>query len=807
VAKQRYSRLVTKPKTLQRRELGRIAQREIAASQTYDKTELADDRKLAVEYVNGKMTKWPAEKGRSSVVDMTVSTTLGWMLPGIIRMFTASFTMAIAEPTEPRDDQWSKQATDGINYAFWKDNPGYEILHDGTYDALLHGNAIVKHWWDDTPTVKISFHTGLDEQALQTLLNPEDLATDEDGKPCEEIEVISIEQSLYDLQPGDQGYADPAGQGMPAGDIPPMPVQPAPMAEPAPRPDMTAMLPPQQLAKLKPGDALPPNKAFLYDVKIRRTSRYGKIGLMIVAPEDFLISDEAVSIHRARLRGHKQQKTRSELIEMGFDEAKVMGLNPTQDDDDTQQSRRDDGGGSTVATATKELEEVTLYELYVQVDQDMDNVAETLQLFYCADNGPGESGVLLEWSLWEDEEIFSEIQTYRVPHRWKADGIYKKTADIQEIRTVLTRQGLDNIYATNNPMWHAKGRLSNPDALSNPQFGQVVVGDADSEVVALTVPFMGDVALKGLEFFDQVLERRTGVSRTTMALDPEAIQGQTATAAQLAHDSSYSQIELVGRNHAEMGWNSVFRNILKLMIRHQDRARQIRIDDKWTEIDPRHWNADMHVTINTGLGTGSRDRDLAVLSSMKADMVSYAGLLREAQMPGKALEMVPAINAALQKSAEAAGIRKPEQFYPEINQDDLKQAAEAIQKKNSQPPMELQIIDKQVQASLQEAQIKVQSDASKEAAQMQADLQVKDKEMQRDLIVAGNQQAFEREKLAQDSMEREKDRALQIALKQMDIASHERVAAEQRVHDFHNKSEDRAFKADLESRKASQSAQ
>ena len=55
------------------------------------------------------------------------------------------------------------------------------------------------------------------------------------------------------------------------------------------------------------------------------------------------------------------------------------------------------------------------------------------------------------------------------------------------------------------------------------------------------MPFFAEHALKGIDYLNQVMERRTGVSRTTMALDPEALQNQTATASQLAHDSAYSQ--------------------------------------------------------------------------------------------------------------------------------------------------------------------------------------------------------------------------------------------------------------------------
>jgi hypothetical protein len=95
------------------------------------------------------MTDTPSMAGRSSVVSKDVADTIGWMLPGIIRVFTASDRMAIYEPAKPGDEEFAKQATDYANYVFLKDNPGYRIMWDATHDSLTLGNGIVKHWWDD----------------------------------------------------------------------------------------------------------------------------------------------------------------------------------------------------------------------------------------------------------------------------------------------------------------------------------------------------------------------------------------------------------------------------------------------------------------------------------------------------------------------------------------------------------------------------------------------------------------------------------------------------------------------------------
>jgi hypothetical protein len=767
------------------------------------------------------------------------------MLPAIIRAFTASDNMAIAEPATRKDEKWAEQATTGLNYTFYKANDGYQVLYDTTYDSLLHGDGYVKHFFDDTPVTKVSFHSGLSDDELTALLEPEDDGTDEDGEPLEEIEILDQKTEEYELEPGDEGYEDygmagpppglgaqpsaapPAGATAPPG-VPPPPVPPTggngamPPPQGAmqpPPPGMEGMPPqppgpppvPQQSAPngAPPMPGAPPMFApppmvmpqprieLRHSVKIKRTCRYGAVKLAAIAPEDMVISDDTIDIRKARMVGCKEQKTRSELIEMGFDKEKVSQLLADTDDDAMKHSRSTDGETPrSLDVATTELELITLYELYLQIDMDDDGIAETVQVFY---GGYGSTGQLLEWNLWEDEPVFTNIPSYRIPHRQNADSLFDKTKDIQEVNTVLTRQTLDSLYASTMPQRVAVGRVLNPDELTNPSFGGTVLMEEGGSLNNLVQQFVGDVALKGIEFFNGVVEKRTGVSRQTMALDPEALQNQTATAAQLGHDAGYTQIELITRNQAELGWVYVFRAMLKLMVRHQQRRSTIRLTGKkWVDIDPRHWNADMDITINTGLGTGSRDRDMATLQQMQGNQLGVLQILREAMMPQKALSMVPMILNTARKAAEAAGVKNIEDFYPEVTDQDLMQAAQAMQAAQGQPPpqlmMEMQLEQAKIQAQMQakqaELQAKLQYDQGKlqldqqadqlksevqvrrEQAQLEADLQTKEADRQVNAMIEAKRAELEQLKLAETSRQKDLDRQQQWDLEILKLDTH-----------------------------------
>ncbi len=99
-------------------------------------------------------------------------------------------------------------------------------------------------------------------------------------------------------------------------------------------------------------------------------------------------------------------------------------------------------------------------------------------------------------------------------------------------------------------------------------------------------------------------------------------------------------------------------------------------------MDPQSWNAEMDVSINTGLGTGSRDRDLAMLQGIagKIEFVNQGlGPMVASKLglgPHKAFKVY-------RDMAEAAGVRSPEQYFPEITQED---EARLIAEQAQQPP-------------------------------------------------------------------------------------------------------------------------
>jgi hypothetical protein len=722
-----------------------LLSQEIHSALTYDDTELSQKRAKALEYYRGTMSDTPAMTGRSSVVSMDVADTIGWMLPGIIRVFTASDRMAIYEPEKPQDEEFAKQATDYVNYVFNKDNPGYRIMWDATHDSLLLGNGIVKHWWDTQEEIETSEHSGMTEEQIAILQQDQyvEIVAQKEGEP----QII--------LAPG------PNGQMMQ------MPLQ-------------------------------------TFDVKVKRVINCGRLRVECIEPEDFLLDREATRIEDARFAAHRRDTTRSELIKMGFDRELVEGL-PVDRFSNLQQEKisRDDQTAVFFNNVGDEsMMFVELFECYVKADVDGDGIAETVRAYYA---GSGATGELLDWEVWDDDLPFSDIPCEPVPHRWDARSVADDTSDIQRVKTVLTRQMLDNLYWVNNPMTAAEeGSVANPETLRSPRFGATIYYKKGAQPpTPFDVNFIGDKALLGLQHFDNVREMRTGVSRSTMALDPEALQNQTATANQNQKDSAYSQIELIARNQAELGWRRVFRQILKLIVKHQDRPRTIRLRDTWVEMDPRAWNANMDATINIGLGTGSRDRDMAMLNQILNVQITMTDRLAQGGFSAQALEMVPKINMTATKLAESAGIKNPDQFYLDIKPEMLEQMKQQaanpppspemmkIQAEQQSKQAELQFKGQELQANAQIAQQADERKAQIESVQMQADIEAQNRKTQAEMVQSEREFQLKKELAL---LEFELQRQLETEKLNMQRENHQQQMA-QSAEQHRQQMESGAFKA------------
>lgn len=665
-------------------ELKALVANEIRDAELFLSDETQTERVRAINYYNGEMPDTPHQQGWSQFKSRDVADVIGWVLPGIIRVFTASDRMVDYEAERPGDEEFTDQASDYANYVFWRDNEGYRILWDATHDSLLMADGIVKTWWDDSEECDYSVRSGLTAEAVALLLQDPDveIVSQSEGEPI----IETVEQP------------DPmTGQ--------PMPVQ---------------------------------VEVPTYNLKTKRVTSRGRIRLMAIEPENFLKDRESITIEDARFTAHRDPfMTRSKLVEMGFSKDVVEGL-PRYSFlsaalSEESQARNPYQFGSS--QGDKSMDRIDFYECYVKADINNDGIAETILCYYAGSGGAGE---LLDWEVWDDDTPFTQIPCEPVPHQFTSRSLAGEVMDVQQIKTTIFRQMLNNAYQANTPQWDIEaGSYLNMDEVINPTIGGVKLRKPGTPPATPSkfVSIMPE-SLTALEAMDKVTEMRTGVSRATMALDPDTLQNQTATANQNQRDAAYSQIELIARNQAELGWKKVFAKILKLIVKHQDQPRTIRLRDEWVQIDPRDWNTNMDATINVGLGTGSRDRDMSMLNNILMNQMGITDRFQASGMAAQAIEMIPRIKKTLVKIVEAAGIKNADSYYPDMSEQDVEQLKQQAAQAAGQP-------DPKVQLETQKMQIQMQG----KQAEMQMAAQQKQQEYQFKQMEAEQNMQLEREKI------------------------------------------------------------
>lgn len=371
---------------------------EISNAEGYADTELTPSRERALRYYNGEVPDVPIVPGRSQYISRDVSNVVGWVLPDIMRVFTASDRIVDCLPETEKDEEFTDQAADYLNYCFWRDNPGYQIMRDATWDSLVNKDGIVKQYWEIKEECKYSTYTGMSEDDIAVLMM-EDNSSEEDESSSYFVKVEIVEKSkgytqlipvieepepvMPEMEP--QGLVDlpPADHmGMPQDD------GQQPIMAP-PTPEMMPEASPEPIISLQ--------EEILFDIKVKRTTRQGRLAYRTVKPECFLTDTNAVDlVDNWRFQAERcDDVTRSDLIKMGFDPERVNAIPAFSASGISTEdlARRDIAAGQYDNPQTA-MERVDLYECYAKVDINGDGMAEIIKVMYAGDSGGHE---VLDW--------------------------------------------------------------------------------------------------------------------------------------------------------------------------------------------------------------------------------------------------------------------------------------------------------------------------------------------------------------------------------------------------------------------------
>ena len=615
-------------------ELKNIISQEINNSMGYMGGNLSAQRKKSLEYYMGEPLGTEID-GRSQVVSTDVADTIETILPNLLKIFTASDQVIKCEPVKSEDVAQAEQVTNYVNYIFNKDNPGFSILYTWFKDALIEKNGIVKVYWDDSKKVEQETYENLNDQEYSLLLDSENVEVVEEEAFEDEKAKAQLEQL--------KALAEQQGQELPE--------QPVPM---------------------------------IHNVIIKRTNSYGKVKIENIPPEEFLIQKSAKSIEDATFVAQRVLKTRSDLIEMGFDRDIIDDL-PTQNTvmfNDERLTRYSDIDESPVSDAPDEsTQDVEIYECYVKIDMDGDGIAELRKVTVAGSNG---STVLENMPC--DFIPFCSLTPIPMPHRFYGRSVSELVEDVQLVKSTVMRQLLDNMYLTNNNRVAIMDGMVNLDDLLTSRPGGVVRTKQPPSQVMMPMQnqTISQQAFPLLEYLDTVRESRTGVTRYNQGMDADALN-KTATGVNALMSQSQMRMELIARVFAETGVKDLFKRIFELTCKYQDKERVVELNNQFIPVKPTEWRNRYNISITVGLGTGSSEQQIGMLNNILERQLQAFQLQGGQEYPMVSLKN---IYNSLAKIIENAGLKNVENYF--VNPD---QGKSMVQPKQPPAPTPIEKIE------------------------------------------------------------------------------------------------------------------
>ena len=439
----------------------------------------------------------------------------------------------------------------------------------------------------------------------------------------------------------------------------------------------------------------------VHSLKISRQIPNGQLRLESVPPEEFFINSQARNIDDAYIVAHRTEMRVGELVEMGYDFEDVYRLDGLYGASDISEAETIERQGYSQDDYEDQegdpaMRSVAVTEAYMKIDVDGTGVP-VLHRFICG----GTNYKLLDFEPW-DEVPFAVFEVDPEPHTFYGRSLAEIVIDDQDASTAILRGVLDNVAMTNNPRIGIVDGAVNIDDVLNNEIGAIVRMRQAGAVQELSVPFTAGQTLGALTYMDQVVENKTGVSRASMGLDPDAMQSTTKAAVQATIQSQAGQIEVMVRNLAD-GMKRLFGIMLRAAIKNTDEEQLIKMGGQFVQVDPRVWRADMDIGINVGLGTGrEEEKMMALQQAFQIQQQIYT-----AYGPFNGMVSLTNIRNTLSDMLAASGIRNSDRYFAPIT-----------------PEVEQQLLAMQQQAQAQQAQGTDPNQAFLAAEQMKAQTQM-----------------------------------------------------------------------------------
>lgn len=515
-------------------------------------------------------------KGRSRYRATDVADTVEAVFAEAMEVFTSDDHLVEFAPVGQEDEAAARQETDIIHNLFRDKNNSFTTLSTWFKEGLIEQNAYVRCGWVEKERVLIEEYEDLSFDQFMAVYN-KIVGNDFDY----EVEHLAGFANAKELISGE---AD----------------TPIPELDP-------------QTGEPKP-----------IDVRVRCVKTEKVYEIEPLPQDEFFISSRwsKMSLDGCPVCGHRGRKSSGELLAMGFSRDSVEKLSENSETSGEINRHSTENNDDDLSDSDDRLE---ICEAYVRADVDGKGKERLLKMWT---NGDGTSVLAWENGDMAVEEVesvpFAAWTPFIVPHRHVGRSVAELASTIQQLKTVLWRQTLDNFYKNNYPRPEVNEDLATENTyqdLAAPDHGKPIRTLGAGAITWQKPPVIMGEALTLMDRADQELEKHAGASRYAQGLDPNALSKSQIGSEGVGRimDAAMARMQVIIRTFAETGLREVFLKMHADMRRGPARKLAMQIRGQWVEADPLSWRDRTDMTVRIGTGKADREKRIAALQWMLAE--------------------------------------------------------------------------------------------------------------------------------------------------------------------------------------------
>jgi len=564
--------MANKRKGLTDEELAGLCVREFQDGSSLN--EIQDERIKALDYYDQKKFG-NEEAGLSQFVSSDVRDAVEWLLPQIVDIFVGGDTPVDFEAENAEDAKQAETESRYCQYVFERQNKGVLVAYQWFKDALLQKNGIVKVFWEEQTSrnrEEYKDRTAVEYQAIES---------------DEEFEIDEVTIKVADVEYSEDQFKELIDA-----------FQTAPQSQ-------------QNIVR----DAK-------IDVVGHRKKTVSKVCVENVPPENFIVQKNHNSIYLkdARYCCERLEKTRSELIEEGYDQALIDSLPHAQEiakNTNERSARMAKEGGAVITSENTSGDHsrdiIIIYDHYIRADKNGDGIAELIHLRTAGDGG----AYVLECKE-VDRVIYHAVTPYLNSHKFYGRSIYDNLCDLQKAKSQVWRNVFDNFMYSSMPRKIVSGNVNIDDLMTYIPGGVIRKGD-NGTVENDAVPFVAAEGFPILDKIDNMRSERTGFSREIAGLDPSALANSTNLVGMSILSQSNLLVKMIATIFAHAGFAEMMLNIRELVMKYESKAAIFDLTGNIIgDADPRGWTKQRSAKIKVGIGYAGKIEEIGTLQQMMA---------------------------------------------------------------------------------------------------------------------------------------------------------------------------------------------